>query len=1145
MPRGRRRKPFKLKLKKTTVYTFSSVALFALSGIIILSFSRQGPFLTKIFILLNHYLGWGIIFLPFLLIVAGLMLSRLQWRISRPNVFVGVLLLMVSLISLTRSGFIGFEIWQNLAFLITAIGAFLVLFGFVFIGFVVTFNTSLEEMFIFFGKSFSAIRKITSRSQFTARKLPFEVREEKRKAFKEAHPMGEPTKLAPSLDEAALSKTMATNLSLEGQVWEFPPTTILDESLSGKADRGDIKKNAEIIEKTLESFGISARVVEVNLGPAVTQYALEIALGTKLSKVTALSTDLALALAAPTGQIRIEAPIPGRSLVGVEVPNRSLEFVSLKRMLTSEQMKRSKSKLAVALGLNVSGEPVIADIARMPHVLIAGATGSGKTCGKKTLVVTEKGMLTFEELSPLPLDKEKELELKVATRDGIEKTSKVYNNGICDFYKITTEEGFSIEITPEHPLWMMKKSGQMDWENGENIKIGDYLAIARGNQLFGNKTDLSDFALKKDPRVPSIKIPKKMTVDLAQFLGCLVADGGLSIHNRVVYTQMDKTLLDLYENLLKKLFGVKKIPQVKSGNKGSKARDIVVRNKYLKDFLSYLGLGEVKSIEKEVPRSIRQAPKEIVVAFLKSLMEHDAHIGANTLELTVASQKLAQQAQLLLLNLGIISSLKIKKVKRYSQNQYFRLSIYGEEFRKYITEIGFIRPQRYLITKKHFALNHNSNKNLVPHLISLFQFLKKEYRFRFARLTNKGWQYLKDVAVPKYALSSLKSYNTGIRLPSYQALNQIIEFYEPLSDTQSYQDLKKITRTNFYWSKVAKIERTKGEGYDFEVPGSNSFVGNGFINHNSVCIQTIISTILFRASPAEVKLILIDPKRVELTQYNGIPHLYSPVIVEPDKVLSALRWTIQEMDRRYKLFAENGVRNIDGYNELSGFAALPYMVIIVDELADIIMFAPTDVEDAICRIAQMARATGIHLIVSTQRPSVDVITGLIKANISCRIAFNVSSQVDSRVIIDTPGAEKLLGRGDMLFIPPDQAKPTRIQGTFVSDGEIKRLIDFIRKAGVAPVYTEEVTKMPVKTRLGKAEVEEKDELFDDAIRIVCNFDRASASLFQRRLKIGYARAARILDQLEAVNIIGPAEGSKSREVFSQNAQDYLASRMAS
>ncbi len=1143
MPRGRRRKPFKLKLKTTTLYTFSTVGLFILAGVIILSFSRQGPFLTKLYLILTHYLGWGIIFLPFLLMVAGLMLLRLRWRLAHPNVLVGGLLLMFSSIALSRSGLVGFEMWQNLAFLITNVGAFLFLLGFVFIGLVVFFNTSLEEMLLFLGKIFSLLRKVTTPSQLKGKKLPFQIREQQ---VSEKPALKIPTEAAkPAVASADLEggKGPMKNLSAEGQVWEYPSLSLLAESMSGKADRGDIKGNAEKIEKTLESFGISARVSEVNLGPAVTQYALEIALGTKLSKVTALANDLALALAAPTGQIRIEAPIPGRSLVGVEVPNRSLEIVGLKRMITSEQMKRNKSKLTVALGLNVSGEPVIADVGRMPHVLIAGATGSGKTCSRQTLVVTEKGMLTFEELSPLPLNKRKKLELKVATRDGIEKTSKVYNNGICDFYKITTQEGFSIEVTSEHPLWMMKKNSQMGWEDGGNIKIGDYLAIVRDNQLFGNKIDLSDFVLKKDPRVPSIKIPKKMTVNLAQFLGCLVADGGLSIHNRVVYTQMDKKLLRLYEDLLGKIFDIKKVSQVKSGNKGSKAKDIVVRNKYLKDFLSYLGLGEEKSREKEVPRSIRQAPKEIVVVFLQSLMEHDAHIGANTLELTVASSKLAQQVQLLLLNLGIVSSLRTKKVKGYEENQYFRLSIYGEEFRKYITEIGFIRPQKYLITKKHFTLIHNSNKNLIPHLAFLLQALKEEYRIRFARLTNEGWQYIKNISIPKYAFSSLKSYNTGFRLPSYQALNRIVEFYKPLSDAQSYQGLTKITETNFYWSKVAKIEKTKGEGYDFEVPGSNSFVGNGFINHNSVCIHSFITTFLFRASPAEVRLILIDPKRVELTQYNGIPHLMTPVIVEADKVLSALEWSIQTMDGRYKKFAEVGVRNIEAYNELAGFTAMPYIVIIIDELADIIMFAPADVEDKICRIAQMARATGIHLIVSTQRPSVDVITGLIKANISCRIAFNVSSQVDSRVILDTPGAEKLLGRGDMLFVPPDQAKPSRIQGTFVSDGEIRKLIDFLKKFEAPPDYSEEVTRTPVKTPSSKFEEgEEQDELLDDAVRIVCNFERASASLLQRKLKVGYARAARILDQMERAGIVGPSEGSKAREVFNQNAQNYLTSK---
>ena len=626
--------------------------------------------------------------MPFLFITAGLMLSRLKWRLAEPNVFVGTILLLVSFISLTRSGLIGSELWQNLAVLITGLGAFLVLLGFIFIGFVVTFNTSLEEVLLFFSRIFSQIRgtkatlgRITSRPKFGTPKPKLEVKEGEtdKEVARGAKREGKA--------EAALGATLVSNLPAERQAWEYPPMSLLADSVSGKADRGDIKKNAESIEKTLESFGISARVSEVNLGPAVTQYALEIALGTKLSKITALSNDLALTLAAPTGQIRIEAPIPGRSLVGVEVPNRSAEFVTMRQMLASDKLKKAKSKLMVSLGLNVSGEPVVADISQMPHILIAGATGSGK----------------------------------------------------------------------------------------------------------------------------------------------------------------------------------------------------------------------------------------------------------------------------------------------------------------------------------------------------------------------------------------------------------------------------------------------------------------------SVCINSFITTILYRASPAEVKFILIDPKRVELTQYNGIPHLLAPVIVDPEKVVAALKWAISEMDRRYKLFAEVGVRNIDGYNELSGFAALPYILIIIDELADIIFYSPAEVEDSICRIAQMARATGIHLVVSTQRPSVDVITGLIKANIPCRIAFNVSSQVDSRVIIDMPGAEKLLGRGDMLFIPPDQAKPTRIQGTLVSEPEIRKIIDFLRKSGVAPAYTEEVTEMPAGGAAGVGmKIEEKDELFEDAVRTICQYDRASASLLQRRLKVGYARAARILDQLEKTGIVSPAEGSKPRDVLVKDAEEFLA-----
>jgi S-DNA-T family DNA segregation ATPase FtsK/SpoIIIE len=255
---------------------------------------------------------------------------------------------------------------------------------------------------------------------------------------------------------------------------------------------------------------------------------------------------------------------------------------------------------------------------------------------------------------------------------------------------------------------------------------------------------------------------------------------------------------------------------------------------------------------------------------------------------------------------------------------------------------------------------------------------------------------------------------------------------------------------------------------------------------------------------------------------------------------------MQEMDRRYKLFAEVGVRNIDGYNELSGFQAVPYIVIFIDELADLMAYAPVEVEDAICRIAQLARATGIHLVVATQRPSVDVITGLIKANIPSRISFNVSSMIDSRVIIDMPGAEKLLGRGDMLYIPPDQAKPSRVQGTYVSEQDVKKLVDFLKTKNKPVEYTQEITSIAPtwkKSAAGATVTDDgKDQLFDEAVRVVCQYDRASASLLQRRLSIGYARAARILDQLEEEGVVGAGEGSKPRDVKVRNADEFFANR---
>ena len=682
-----RRKGFKLRLKEKTFKTIVGLLLILAGGLSFLSFFGQVGLAKQLRDILFDTFGWVTYAVPIALVLVGLLFTKLKIKYIAPNTVFGFWGFILSILSLSASfnlgaaGLVGRSVWNFVSSVLSSPGAFFVFFILSLVSIVVFFNTSLEGAAEFLGKAWQlgkkAFQKFFARKEKTAGSLgksPFET-----KGLDE----GKQDKGSEEISTAVVS-----NLPGSDKVWEYPPLDILTESLGAKAERGDIKQNASLIEKTLESFGITAKVAEVNMGPAVTQYALEIAIGTRLTKITSLANDIALALAAPTGTVRIEAPIPGKALVGIEVPNIKPEIVPLRSILTSSAMQKAKSKLSLALGPDVSGTPVIDGLGRMPHMLMAGSTGSGK----------------------------------------------------------------------------------------------------------------------------------------------------------------------------------------------------------------------------------------------------------------------------------------------------------------------------------------------------------------------------------------------------------------------------------------------------------------------SVAINTFISTLLFRTTPAEVKLIIVDPKIVELSQWNGIPHLLSPVITEPEKVLSALRWATSEMNRRYKLFAEVNARNIDQYNEMSGFQAIPYIVIIIDELADIMLFAPVEVEDAITRLAQMSRATGIHMILATQRPSVDVITGLIKANIPCRLSFNVTSQVDSRVIIDQVGAEKLLGRGDMLYVPPDASKPKRIQGVFVSEPEINKLIEFLKKSGVEPQYTEEVTNMPVSKLSGKSKGAEgdRDDLFEESVKVVCQYDRASASLLQRRLRVGYARAARLLDELEAAGVVGIADGSKARDVLVKDPARVLS-----
>ncbi|WP_422123500.1 DNA translocase FtsK 4TM domain-containing protein [Planococcus sp. X10-3] len=310
----------------------------------------------------------------------------------------------------------------------------------------------------------------------------------------------------------------------------------------------------------------------------------------------------------------------------------------------------------------------------------------------------------------------------------------------------------------------------------------------------------------------------------------------------------------------------------------------------------------------------------------------------------------------------------------------------------------------------------------------------------------------------------------------------------------------------------------------------------------SVCINGIITSIIMRAKPHEVKMMMIDPKMVELNVYNGIPHLLAPVVTDPRKAAQALKKIVSEMERRYELFSHTGTRNIEGYNEYvrvfneeneDKHPKLPFIVVIVDELADLMMVASNEVEDAITRLAQMARAAGIHLIIATQRPSVNVITGVIKANIPSRIAFAVSSAIDSRTILDMGGAEKLLGRGDMLFLGAGQSKPVRVQGAFLSDSEVEKIVDFVIEQQKAQ-YQEDM----IPTEVEETNIDsETDEIYDDAVQLVTDMQTASVSMLQRRFRVGYSRAARIIDQMEQRGVVGPYEGSKPRTVLVQKQEE--------
>src|SRR3989344_5316991 len=900
---------------------WSSAIVLVACGLILglAAFGDAGPLGDTLFALAYATVGLGAFLLPLALIAVGVY-AGFGRSVMAPLTTSGLVLILASILAFAGlfpeagfGGLVGEWAGSALAGFFGFWGALILLIALISIGLALV--SDLEALWTLFVRMW---QKASSRARdlqdsFVITDTSGDELEQEEPSVDEEPievidgPHREP--IVTVFNEVTPTKTGAGIRNFDAE-YHAPPLSLLSDD-RGKPGVGDIKANANIIRRTFQNFGINVEMDEVSVGPTVTRYAIKPAEGVRLSKIISLQNNLELALAAHP--VRIEAPIPGKSLVGIEVPNAAKATVGLGGLLSAPEWGQNKKPLLGALGRDISGTPHYVNISKAPHVLVAGATGSGKTCSKDTYVFSEKGMLAFEELCPLPLNSEVDYSIRVATRDGVETTSKNYNNGVCDFYKLTTEEGFSIEVTEEHPLWIIK-DGTMMWQSGGDMEVGEYMAISRGSKLFGAEEKIDFTPLpNKTNKARTIRLPIRMTRELGLFFGLLTADGGLTIENRIVYTQANEEVLGIYQKLLDDLFGIVAPTIMKSGA-SNLAMDVFVHSKNLKDFLTHLGVKPVGAKEKEMPLSIRQAGPEVIAAFIQGLIRNDGHVSSLGLEITLANEKLLKQLQIVLLNFGVVSSIRPKKVKEYEQNTYWRLAIYGVDFVTYAAEIGFLTDEERRKAERICARKRNTNKNTVPTLAPILKKLSLLYRLAFARLTNAGWQYHAGALVPKYAFNNLRSYGAGIRNPSYHALERILAFYEPLAESVEYRKIATIRENNFYWAKVEKIERTQGVGYDFEVPGSNSFVGNGFVNHNSVAIHALITSLLYRNGPDELRFIMVDPKRVELTAYNGIPHLLTHVITDPKKTIFSLKWAAKEMERRYNILEAEHVRDIDSYH---------------------------------------------------------------------------------------------------------------------------------------------------------------------------------------------------------------------------------------
>jgi DNA segregation ATPase FtsK/SpoIIIE-like protein len=858
-----------------------------------------------------------------------------------------------------------------------------------------------------------------------------------------------------------LTLTGATDAS-----YTLPPTALLRPGTAPKSRTRANDLMVEALSAVLEQFQVDAQVTGFTRGPTVTRYEIELAPAVKVERVTALSKNIAYAV--KSADLRILSPIPGKSAIGVEIPNRDREIVSLGDVLRSPVAQADHHPMVVGLGKNVEGLHVVANIARMPHMLIAGATGAGKALALDTPIPTPRGWTTMGEIQVGG-----EVFDERGRRCTVRAATPVMHGRPC--YEVEFSDGTVIVADAEH-LWrtdtaarraqrskggMGRRAGPHGQEYWPAPRVAHVNERAVQVLAEPDRRQFSDEPVTTATMASSLRDMGRVNhsiavcgpleypehrLPLAPYpLGAWLGDGHsagarISAADREVIDGIGADGYAVTKHRAPLQYG---IAERGAGSAWHQARDGIMSR------LRQIGvLGH-----KHIPEMYLRASIEQRRALLAGLLDTDGHCGrGGGVVFSATNERLARDVLDLVLGLGYKATLLAKPCQGRTPGTSIAYSV---AFR--------------------------------PH----------DPVFRLSRkLARQGDIKPNSPARHRYVIDVRPVPSVPVRC---------IEVDSP---------------SHLYLASRSCIP-----------------------THNSTCINGLITSILLRATPDEVRMILIDPKRVELSAYQGIPHLITPIITNPKRAADALQWVVGEMDRRYDDLASTGFRHMDDFNKAvrSGrvspppgsereYLPYPYLLVIVDELADLMMIAPRDVEDSVVRITQLARAAGIHLVLATQRPSVDVVTGLIKANVPSRLAFATSSLTDSRVILDQPGAEKLVGQGDSLFLPMGASKPLRLQNAFVTEKEIREVVAHCTKQG-EPSYRDDVTVAEGRQREIDADIGDDLELLLQAAELVVSTQFGSTSMLQRKLRVGFAKAGRLMDLLESRGVVGPSEGSKARDVL--------------